>query len=178
MVGPSKAISTIFYGQWWAHTRPSAVILFAYCGPIHGFHSTALGIVVGPCMTIGSHYICPPWAHTNVSCTYLGEYMGPCYYLALQLPICHMGPFKTFTEHMHFVPTMGPRGFYRQLWCFSRWFIPTTMIPLTTWARLQCRWHLKPPRSHSPHNHPDLANQEPCHRLSSRTHRTLCYLPC
>jgi len=137
VVGPSKAIGTIFYGQWWAHTRPLAVILFAYCGPIHRFHSTALGIVVGPCMTIRSHYICPPWAHTNVLCTYLGEHMGPCYYLALQLPICHMGPFKTFTEHMHFVPTMGPCGFYQQLWCFSRWFIPTTMIPLTTWALIR-----------------------------------------
>src|SRR6267378_1784162 len=135
----------------WAHSRPPAPYFMAsggplrghrcigiiFCGPIQDHRDHMLWPVVGPCMTIGSHYICPPWAHTNVSCTYLGEHMGPCYYLALQLPICHMGPFKTFTEHMHFVPTMGPCGFYQQLWCFSRWFIPTTMIPLTTWALIR-----------------------------------------
>src|SRR6266404_2312254 len=103
VVGP--AIRTIFYGQWWAHSRlsgpysrpvvgPSKDIGIIFCGPIQDHWDHMLWPVVGPYKALGSHFICLLWAHPWVSFDSSRNSGGPMHdhWESLYMPT--MGPYK------------------------------------------------------------------------------------
>src|SRR6266404_4266588 len=75
-VGPSKAIGTIFYGQWWAHSRPSGPYFMASGGPIQGHRHRILWPVVGPFEAIGAIFYGQWWAHPRWD-QFLWPVVGP-----------------------------------------------------------------------------------------------------
>src|SRR6266404_5646268 len=52
-VGPFEATSTICYDQWWAHLRPSVQYFMASGGFLQGHQCHILWPVVGPSKAIG-----------------------------------------------------------------------------------------------------------------------------